>query len=50
MSKYQCRDCGCFWDSQSAADECYILDDIEARDARKPSPKTTRPLSRWYDD
>lgn len=47
---YQCDDCRTVWDSQSAASECAILDAAEARDARRPSPRVPRPITRWLDD
>lgn len=50
MSAYQCGDCRSVWESQAAADECFILDGEEARNARRPRPNVTRPLTRWEDD
>lgn len=47
---YQCEDCRTPWESQLAADECATLDAAEARDARRPSTKTIRPIGRWLDD
>lgn len=47
---YQCDDCRTVWESQSAASECAILDAAEARDARRPSARTTRPVNRWDND
>lgn len=37
---YECGDCGTTWDSRAAADECSILDTIEAREARKATKAT----------
>lgn len=32
---FRCRDCDSTWSSQSAADECELLDLVEARKARR---------------
>lgn len=34
-SEHACRDCGAKWTSQSAADECELLDSIESKQARR---------------
>lgn len=47
---YQCEDCRTVWDSQRAADECATIDAAEARDARRPNPRTIRPIRRWDND
>lgn len=47
---YQCSECGSWWPSRTARDECAILDAVEARDARRPNPKTMRPITRWDND
>lgn len=47
---YQCEDCGTHWDARVAADECATLDAAEARNARRPNPRTMRPIERWDND
>lgn len=49
MSAYQCE-CGSVWSSQTARDECRIIDAAEDRDARRPSPRMIRTPDRWDDD
>lgn len=34
-TNFPCRDCGSPWTSKSAADECEILDAVEAKQARR---------------
>lgn len=34
-AEYPCGDCGTVWDTKLAADECELLDSIDARAARR---------------
>jgi hypothetical protein len=47
---YQCEDCTTPWPSLKAANECAILDAIEARQARRPSTRTTHTVLRLDND
>lgn len=49
MSAWLCE-CGAVWNSQTARDECRIIDDIEDRDARRPDPRCIRTPNRWDND
>lgn len=47
--EHDCTDCGTTWPAKAAADECALLEQIEARNARRPT-RTGSSSTRAYDD
>lgn len=47
---HTCPDCGANWASVTAANECELLDQIEARNARRPVRPVMRAATYWEDE